>query len=95
MEIITNNQERAIVSWYDLTDIEREWFDWEGAEESSFFRYKGTVYCMSDFTVVPKGVLESARNAWDGMLSDSYFSAILIRFADSDCESVIVARAYS
>ena len=34
---------------------------------------------------------QSPLKVWDGYLSDSFFSGVLVRYAD-DCESVVVAR---
>ena len=40
LTIKTNNQYRELLSWYDLTEKEKFEFDYDNAEESSFFRYK-------------------------------------------------------
>ena len=97
MEIITNNQERPILSWWELTDAEREEFDYCG-EEDSFIRYRGETIPLCDFMAV-----DPARHApnsfasladWHGYRADSYFSAVLLRYTD-DYEGVICGLALS
>lgn len=50
IEITTNNIPRSILLWYDLTDGEREWYDFletdEEQQDAQFFRYKGDVYFL-------------------------------------------------
>ena len=87
MKIITNNQPRLLLYGYELTDKERQDFDYlEDIDSHSFLKYKGFIYDVSEFMVVDNDYLKG----WDGYSSDSYFSGILIKYIDSD--HVIVAR---
>lgn len=56
MEIITNNQQRDVLYWYDLTDAERAELDYieEQEKQESFqgFRYKGNIYDLGEFVVI-------------------------------------------
>lgn len=92
MEIITNHQPRNVINWYELSDKERADFDWEGANECCYFRYRGNVYCLSEFMRASGNI---ALLGWDGMEADSYFSGTLVKYADDCGDSVIVASCYS
>ena len=90
MKIITNNQPRLLLYGYELTDKERQDFDYlEDIDSHSFLKYKGAIYDAGEFMIVDNDYLKD----WDGYSSDSYFSGILIKYIDSD--HVIVARYYS
>lgn len=106
--IITNNQPRNVLRSHDLTEKERAEFDYldeEQIEWASFFRYNGQVYDLGEFV----SLVERSRQVgfehgcdeaspllkWHGIATESYFSGLLVRYADSDCESVIVGRYYS
>ena len=87
MEIITNNHSRPLITWDELTDSERSDFDWDGAEEDLFFRYRGTAYCLSDFLVAPFDLRE---RGWDGFSADTMFSGVAIKTnGDFDMDSVV------
>ena len=80
----TNNQPRDIIDAWDLSPAEREEFeymDWDaleaGTDSASFFRFKGQVYDLGEFTVAP-----ASLPGWDGYQSDSYFSGMLVRYVD-------------
>lgn len=87
LTITTNHKPRPLIQWHELTDAERAEFDWPGAEESSFFRYRGALYCLSDFQVAPP-----ALEGWDGFSPDGFFCGVAVRIV-SDCieDAVIVA----
>ena len=90
MKIITNNQPRLLLYGYELTDKEKQDFDYlEDIDSHSFLKYKGVMYDVSEFMRVDNDYLKG----WDGYSSESYFSGILLKYIDSD--HVIVARYYS
>lgn len=96
MSIRTNHIPRSILAGYELTESEREEFDyiaWED-EDGLFFRYKGQIYDLGEFS----RVTDVQRNChgfdnWDGYQSDSYFSAIVVKYVN-DFESVIVGQFF-
>ena len=101
MEIRTNNVPRDIIDGYELSQDERrefEYIDWEAVERGeaspSFFRYKGTTYDLGEFMAATGMPADNPLTDWDGFLSDSYFSAIVVRYAD-DYERVVVGLALS
>lgn len=90
MQIITNNHPRDLLQWEELTPREQREFDWMNEalqQEAQFWRYKGSVYTDQDF-------MRTDMRPWDGILADSAFSAILVRFINNG-ERVICGRAYS
>ena len=94
--ITTNNQARDVLRSYDLTEKERNEFDYldeEQIEWASFFRYKGQVYDLGEFMNCTQSV--NGFKDWHGIQSDSFFSGLLVRYAEEYCESVIVGRYYS
>jgi hypothetical protein len=108
--IITNNQARDVLRSYDLTEKERLEFDYiEGINDAdcfaSFFRYKGQVYDLGEFVRLVErskqvGFEHDCDEAspllkWHGIATESYFTGLLVRYAGSDCESVVVGRYYS
>lgn len=94
LKIITNNQPREILSWYDLTEKEQKEFDYLDTDEkqgfANFVRYHNWVYDIGEFM----SASHDEFKIWDGYSSDTYFSGILIRYVD-DNERVIMGRYYS
>lgn len=88
MRIVTNNKPRPIIYWHDLSEKERAEFDYmteEEANDASFFKYKGWVFCLSDF------IRSGTPTGWDGHSGQSAFDAVLAKIVD--CETVTVGRA--
>ena len=97
MNIITNHHYRLLLSWHDLTDAEqREHADaYDGVKDSTFFRYRGQVYDLGEFSRPAYLSHErSMLNKWHGMLGTSFFSAVLVKYSD-DYESVKIGLALS
>jgi len=94
IEIITNNHPRQLIYGYELTEKEKEDFDYlEDIEIHDFFRYKGQVYDPSEFMGIEHN-LDPEFSKWEGYSSDSYFSGIVLKYT-KDMESVIVGRYLS
>lgn len=103
-QIKTNNVPRQVLYGYELTEKEAAEFDYIEADDfyaHSFIRYKGQVYDLSEFVRIEKQgkrtnpftvTVEDGDPLlkWDGILTDSYFSGIVVKYADECCESVIV-----
>ena len=98
--IITNNVPRPIIQAYELTEDEREEFDYldwkaieKGEDSASFVRYKGEVYDLNEFQFMPNVL---TFHGWDGVLSDSFFSGILVKhMPEANFEEVVMGRYYS
>jgi len=91
IKVTTNNVPRDIIYAFELTEQEREQFDyldWDaierGEDNANFFRYKGELYDLSEFGVAPSELAD-----WHGYQSDSFFSGLVIRFTD-DFEQVTI-----
>lgn len=100
LTIICNNVPRDLIDAWELTEAERAEFDylaWDkieaGEDSASFFRYKGEVYDLGDCETT-----SSTANIfpqWDGYYSQTFFSGVLVRYADEHFETVVVGRYYS
>lgn len=93
MEIRTNNRPRHIICGFELSDKEKQGFEYLAADldTASFFRYKGQVYDLGEFMRIGEN---SPLSGWHGYASDSYFSGIVVKYCN-DYESVIVGRYFS
>lgn len=97
MKITTNHQYRPILSWFELTDKEKnEYRDaYDDVEESGFFRYRNWCYDLNDFMAKTRfNNLDPDLHGWDGYKNDSFFSSVLVAFSD-DNEAVKVGLATS
>lgn len=101
--IKTNNVPRPVIYGYELTEKEAAEFDYiDSADfhEHTFFRYKGEVYDLGEFVRIeeqgkrtnPFTVTAEPGDPllnWHGILTDSYFSAIVVKYDDGD-ETIVV-----
>ena len=103
VEIRTNNVPRLILDAYQLTQKERQEFDylnWDAIENGedgcSFFRYKGNLYDLGDaMRINPKELpADSFLKGWDGYYGEAYFSGVLVKYAE-DSDYVIVGHYFS
>ena len=105
MEIITNNVPRPVIDAWELTPAERaefDYLDWDaieaGSDSASFFRYRGQLYDLGEFSAdygITKGAgLPAHLSKWDGYQSDTFFSATVVRYVE-DNDYVVVGRVYS
>jgi hypothetical protein len=98
LRIITNRIPREVLDSFELTTAEREEFDYldwaaldAGEDSASFIRYHGSTYDLGEFQTTSGMPEFSPLRQWDGYLSDSFFSGLVVKFVD-DCERVIVGR---
>jgi hypothetical protein len=95
LRIITNNVPRDLVYRYDVpASVLESDFDYLEEHDCSdgFFKYRNAWYHISDFMRAPVDMFDGEQ--WDGYLSDSFFSGVLIKLAN-DNESVICATYLS
>lgn len=100
-KVTTNNHSRDVILWDQLTADEQKDFDYPEAAENSYFRFRGDVWSMGDFMAVSidSTTATSAQlKDWDGVFGQSYFDAIVIRYAkdwsgQTDYEGVVVGHA--
>ena len=92
MKIITNNKPRQLVYGYELTDKQKQDFDYiDDIDSHDFVKYKNNIYDLSEFMRVENN--DSLKD-WHGYSSDSFFSGTLVKYTD-DMESVIMGWYYS
>ncbi len=100
LQIITNNQYRPTILWQDLTNKEKENFDYlktdDEQSQATFVRYKGCVYNTGEFMRIDNGPDNSPDlKKWDGYSSDTYFSGILLKYDINDMDYVKMGLYYS
>lgn len=65
MNITTNKVPRPVLYWHELTDKERQEFDYlkteTAQEDGRFFRYKGAVYDLGEFVRIVERRAESTN----------------------------------
>ena len=101
IKITTNHVPRDIVYGFELSEKERQEFDYyddEALDTAEFFRYKGQVYDLGDFMRID-GHDDKEFASWNGYMSDSFFSGILVKWPrmdynprEIDTEHVIIGR---
>lgn len=105
LTVVTNNVPRDILDAYELSPKERESFDyldWEaiadGRESASFFRFRGQLYDLGEFSrdygITRGSGLPDHLARWDGYMGETAFSAMVIRIVE-DGERVVVGRVIS
>jgi len=105
LRVITNNVPRDIVEAWELTKAEQaefDYYDWEkveqGEESPQFFRYKGELHDLGEFTadigIMRGSGLPPCLSRWDAYRSDTFFSALVVRYVD-DFERVVVGLVLS
>lgn len=97
LTIRTNNQPRPIIDAYELTEKERQEFDyldWQaidrGEDGASFFRYKGQIYDLGEFMRVEAG---SPLSDWGGYSADYFSSGLVVKYTE-DGEHAIVGQYF-
>ena len=104
-----NNQPRALLALFELTESERSEFDYVTGDDEytpRFVRYRGWVYDVHDTQRIESDTGRAHPMGWamrvhpgeplarfDGVATETYFSGVAFRFVGSD--SVLVARFYS
>jgi hypothetical protein len=105
VSIFTNHHRRPVIDGWQLTEAERAQFDYldwaaidRGEESASFFRYAGSLYDLGEFTanwgLSRNSGLPDHLKGWDGYMSDSAFSATVVKYVE-DGEAVVVGRVIS
>jgi hypothetical protein len=105
LTIRTNNVPRDVIDAWELSAEERaqfDYLDWDaieaGSDSASFFRYRGELYDLGEFSAdygITRGAGLPAHLAdWDGYMSESFFSALVVRYCE-DFERVVVGLVMS
>ena len=87
MKIISNNHWHNLLYGYELTETEKQDFDYiDDIDSHDFIKYRGVIYDSGEFMPTPQN--EPARQelnelaSWHGYQSDSFFSGVVIRYSD-------------
>ena len=98
----TNHQPRDLFAASELTPAALathglDYIEGDDMFTPRLFRYKGHIYDVSEFMAFRSPWADPSNplaKDWDGIQSDSFFSAIVIKYAN-DYESVIVGTYFS
>lgn len=86
IHFIGNHVPRPVFSFTEIPVSAREWFDYIEEDEyhdARFFEYLGSWYDLNDgFTADTFDEMRAI--GYDGIMSDSYFSATVVKWFDSD-----------
>ena len=89
---MTNNTPRNLTYGYELTDKQKQDFDYiEDIDNHDFVIYKNNVIDLSEFMRIDS--IDHFKD-WHGYSSDSFFSGTLVKYCD-DNDSVIMGWYYS
>lgn len=92
MELHKIESDIELVTFYDLSDTEQsELNDYDGYQDSSFFRFNGRVNDLNDFMRL-EGNFNAAFEGYNAYHNDTYFSGTIIRL--SDCGDSVTAAYY-
>jgi len=106
MNIITNNHPRDVIEAWELDgptlDKIKKEFDyiaWDDVESGTynvhFFQYKGELYDLDEFQPTSGYPADSPLREWSGYISDTFFSGVLIKWANEDMDKIVVGRFYT
>lgn len=78
---LSNKEKRQFYYYSSLSDL----------HEASFFRYRGRVYDMEEFSIFQDANRPDAFKNWEAYSNDTYSSGLVIRFApDTNFECIQV-----
>lgn len=92
LTVITNNKPRNLLTWHDLpkkAQVDLDYLSEDDRHSDRIVMYKGEFYDVHEFMRVTGDELKT----WDGYMSHSYFSGLVVRYVD-DFERVITGRYY-
>ena len=82
LKIKCNNIARPTLHWWDLSEAEREWFDYvTEPDEFNRFRYRGEVYDLGEFEAATGDIFSLGFDGWQ---TESAFSAVVVKLFDED-----------
>lgn len=74
-KIITDHKWKNLLHGYQLTNKEKEFFDWiDDVDSQDFIRYRRVVYAVSEIMRFDN------KSEWHGYVADSYFSGVVFKF---------------
>ena len=92
--VTTNNNARPLVSWHDIPENLRGWFDYlddNMRHESRLVLYRGAYYDVFDMLRAPASL---SASGWHGYVSETYFSGIAVRLNHDD-DTVVIGRYFA
>ena len=102
MEIRTNNASRALVYGWERKEF--DYFNKEDLDSHRFFRFKTQVYALGEFVRISTVASndwshrvepDSPLAAWDGIKTESAFSAVVVKYCPMDEDRVVIGQVFS
>lgn len=98
MKIITDSKPRYLLELHELTDKEREDFQYVNEDDPGgyrFFRYRGKVYDTNEFMRIPYYCeADHPLRKWQGYHAEGFYAGVVLRYADHG-DQVVVGRYVS
>lgn len=85
-----------LLDWSDLTETERDEFDWMSEDEqisATLFRYRDQIFSVTEFMLTTNSSLQEL--GWVGIHTDTFFSATVCKMPDFDNDEITVGFAMS
>jgi len=102
-KITTNYHPRELLHYWELTEEQQEWFDYDSAEQGLYFVYRGQTYALADFMLFlsserPPQYKEPVRDVmgwleysyWEAYLVTSVWDALLVKYVEQDMDTMVV-----
>lgn len=84
MKIITNNQKRELIYGYQLTEKEKQDFDWlDDIDSEQFVQYQGMIIHIEEFVRL-SGDSEESKAGWHGVHGLNAFCGVLVKLIGND-----------
>lgn len=90
-KLISGKETVSLISWDELSDAEKEDYEYESHGDCSFFRYKGSAYSMGDFFYLSDPHCLERLSGYVGGAAESAFSAVLVSEPDYREDTINVA----
>lgn len=83
MKIITNNKPRQLVYGYELTEKEKQDFDWlNDIDSEQFVQYQGMIIHIGEFMRL-SGDCQESKAGWNGVYGLNAFCGVLVKLLDN------------
>jgi hypothetical protein len=93
VKVYTNHHKRELLYFWELDEARqaeaRDKYDYTDHEELQYFVYRDVLYSLEDFMAVHNRFYNpnppAFMSGWDGYLTDTFFSGVLIKYPVNDC----------
>jgi hypothetical protein len=94
MQIITDHKEKLFKMRSEVPAEVLKDFDYVDETSETFIQYRGVWYNLCDFMIVDKTTGTDLKD-WDGYITETFFSGIVIKIPKYKTETYIIGRYWS